>query len=926
MSKLFFGEWTLDLNNQLLVNSGKRIPLTKRAFQVLVKLVKAEGELVTKEQLIEEVWQGIIVEENNLQAQISTIRRKLGSDRGLISTEFGKGYRFLGTLKASKNPKSVEKNVSIDVENIWNKKHSQSHHMLLGRETELINLSDLLEHNCLVTITGTAGVGKTCLAKELVQLLATNFRDGTKFVELAPIQEASYVSATILEPLGIYTGLDSLSDDDLSLLNSIQALLVLDNCEHHIEVLAEHVSVILDVAPNITILATSQEPLHTDGEHQYQLAPLLLPDSSSKKISDSPAVKLFCRQAEAIRYGFQPTEVQFQTIASICRKLDGLPLAIELAASRINMFSIDDIERSLDERLSYLTTGKRTSLPRHKTLKRAIDWTFQLLSDFEKQLFQHLSVFANKFDLSTIIELHQGFDINTWEIIEAVNGLIHKSLLNTSTDSGDVQFYMLESLKIFASIKLADSGEASTYKRAHAYLYRQQTEQASVDWIEMSSDKWELRHKSKINDLCLALDWAVIEKNDLHLGIQILKNTPAFWITLSMYDECRRYIEPILFVDYEPFKIDDHDIMHLNCALGKALTWSKGPTEETKNAWEVVLEIGQKITDTEAQLQAHYGLWLYCLRTNQFEAALRHGESFSAIAKSQSSDHDAIATGIRIEGVAKHYLGHHRVALDKLERSIQLLESYPSAQPFRFGLDQLVAARAFASRVFWVTGKTLVAMKAAHASLDRAYKLGHVCSICCSLAEGICMVATLNNDVKQVSELALELKQYSSGANLNLWTTYAELYITWVESCTLTPEEKCSSFTKKITSLSKDTLHWLYSTLIFESMVKAGMNELLKTPPFNEILNTEHWAQPIYFYHVTELASDESHDGFLQATQLALEVGAYSWHLKLQVYLAEKALTKKSSVDLSRLADALSKVDDNEAVEDVRIAKKILDK
>lgn len=935
MSKLSFGDWALDLTNEIFLKGDKRVPLTKRAFQVLVTLVKAKGELVTKDQLLDEVWRGVIVEENNLQAQISTLRRKLGSDRRLISTEFGIGYRFLGEIKASEISDTNQEISVIRPNKIVSRE--QKLPPILGRERELTQLTGLLSENQLVTITGTAGMGKTRLAKELAFAHTTHFEEGAKFVELAAIQENRHVSAAILSQLDVHSSFDLLSPEDISRLSSTNIFLVIDNCEHIIDAVAESISKLLLHAPNLTILTTSQEPLNIDGEHQFQLTPLQLPEKlpDSGNEPDSPAVQLFCRHASAIQFGFSPTTEQLATITSICRQLDGLPLAIELAAARITLFSLNDIERSLSERLIYLTSGKRSSDPRHKTLMGAIDWSFRLLTEFEKQLFQCLSVFANKFTLTNVIQLYQSLEKNAeieeWEIAEGINNLLSKSLLQKSISAEDISsFYFLESLKIFANHKLKESDKHNKLKRAHAQIFRQQTEQANYDWIEMPSDRWNLKYQAQINDLCLALDWAVIEKNDLTLGIQILKNTPAFWITFSMYDECRRYIEPILntytYVDYQHLTISAQEIMHLNCALGKALTWSKGPIQETQLSWERTLEIGHELEDREAQLQAHYGLWLYCLRTNQFRKALGHAKSFSAIAERVSPDYDAIATGIRIEGVAKHYLGQHRCAIEKLERSIKLMETYPSNQPYRFGLDQLVAAKAFASRVYWILGKTHIAMDVARSSLERAYELNHVCSICCSLAEGICMVAFLNNNIEQVSELATELKQLSSNSNLNLWNTYSELYITWVESNTLNSDSLRSAFAGKISSLTQKKLHWLYSTLLFEAIVKAGMDELLKALRIEDILGTEHWAKPIYIFHVSDLAPDEAQKKSLieQSMSVAREEGAYSWLLRLQVHLAEKSLVETGTIEHSTLSEALTMVEINTHVADVRRAQKLL--
>ncbi|MGB9549075.1 winged helix-turn-helix domain-containing protein [Vibrio harveyi] len=916
MEKFTFGDWVLDLENKILWNGKKMVPLTRRAFDVLAMLVKARGELVTKNQLLDHVWEGVVVEENNLQAQISTLRRKLGADRRLISTEFSIGYRFLGEISAVD---TADASVKIGVEESYSTTVSED---FIGRSEELTQVLELLSSSRLVSLTGIGGIGKTALAKEVAKQAQTRYQDGTVFVELTKVPSATGVESAVLSALGFPSSFAELSSQDRNRLDSLNQLLIIDNCEHLINAAADLIDRLLEISSSITVLTTTQEALGVAMEQRYPLSPLSLPDAPYKigSIDASPAVHLFYRRAQLFLYGYTPSDKDKQYIAQICRRLDGLPLAIELAASRVVLLSAEEILAGLTQRLRALKNPVRSAHERHRTLMAAIDWSFDLLGPEEQYFFSFLSVFSGEFTLLHAKGLAELLELEPGQVVDGIQGLLNKSLLQMINKEGEHRYYYLESVKLYAQQKLENSKDATRIVAAHAQLLSHITKSANEDWLTLASEEWRGRYEFLTTDVNKALDWTLVENNNETLGIDILVNASPFWIVSSMYDQGGKYITPLLSKHFNPkIKITDNHKMFLNIALGKSLTWSKGPVAEAEIAWISALELAKKSGNYEVQIQAFYGLWLYYLRTNRFETALSYARQLTHLAQ-VLQDYDAIATGFRLEGVSYQYLGNNERALSRLKEAIVLYEKKPSTQPYRFGLDQLVAARAFISRVYWLVGETEYAMQVAELSLERAYQLKHVCSICCALAEGSVMIAVLNRDLAQAEDLATELSQLSIGSGLDLWTTYSKLYLTWLESFSPQTSSLLEGLSNKIQQLVDVQLHWLYSPLLFDAIVNTQMDSMLQGLSFEKVMDTKHWATPIYLYHLGKLCDVK--ESYSIAIEKARSSQAYSW----EVYLIVRELEQKGGTSelMTQLSSALLKVDKNPKVQDVQLAQQYL--
>jgi predicted ATPase/DNA-binding winged helix-turn-helix (wHTH) protein len=547
---LEFGRFRLFTRQRELRLGDVTIPLGSRAFDVLLILVTAAGELVTKEELLARVWPGAVVEESNIQVQVSTLRKALGEERNLILTVPLRGYRFTGEVRAldgegralpsaaaepAQASRPIPTNLPAPVSDF------------IGRETELRELRELLRHNRLVSLVGTGGIGKTRLGLEAARATLGDFADGVWLAELAPLTDPDLVASAINTALGLQSGAGRWTSERLAAaLRGRRLLLLLDNCEHVIGAAAREAETLLRAVPGACILATSQEPLGLDGECTYRLSPLEFPVEETAELAAAlrhDAVRLFVARARAADPHFSLSERNAATVATICRRLDGIPLAIELAAARAAALGIEGLARRLDLRFHVLTGGRRTALPRHQTLRATLDWSHRLLAEPDRIVLRRLAVFAGTFSLEAAASVVADPALAEWEVIGRIAELVDKSLV-VADASGSVRRYrLLESTHAYAMEKLADSGEFGSLARLHALHFRDQVRGALAAWEETPSVQWLEAQAPEIDNIRVALDWAFGTDGDPAIGIDLAAASYPLWYLLSLMQEGRARLE-----------------------------------------------------------------------------------------------------------------------------------------------------------------------------------------------------------------------------------------------------------------------------------------------------------------------------------------------------------------------------------------------
>jgi predicted ATPase/DNA-binding winged helix-turn-helix (wHTH) protein len=526
-----------------LLRGDDTVPLRPRAVSILTALVRHHGRVVLKDEIIAEVWPDTYVGDNNLATHVGVLRKVLGRDA--IATVPGLGYRFAMDVErmAAPRPTPPAPEPSRPQNNL------SCRPAVIGRDFELAELMENIGSNRLVTLVGPSGIGKTWLAVEIGWRLIEHFPDGVWRINLAPLTNPAVVTSATAQVLGVpLLGGEAPVDVIAAAIDKQRQLLIFDSCEHVIGAAASLIGALLARVPGLSILATSQEALRLPDEQLYRLNPLALPplsterEGSAGKISGFGAVALFVARAHAADRRFALNDANAAALAEICRRLDGIPLALEMAAARLPLLGIERLRAGLDERLDILNNGTRTGDTRHRTLRGMVEWSYGLLDAAEQRLFRRLAVFAGSFSLDAAIAVAGEDEVERWETADTLGLLIDKSLV--TVESGEPPRYrVLETLRIYAAEKLEASGEHETAAERHARHFTALFERAEEEWETTPDPEWLHTYGPEIHNVRSALDWALAEPRRTHIAIALAGATARLWERCALLGEGRRYAD-----------------------------------------------------------------------------------------------------------------------------------------------------------------------------------------------------------------------------------------------------------------------------------------------------------------------------------------------------------------------------------------------
>ncbi|MDO9003782.1 MAG: winged helix-turn-helix domain-containing protein [Aquabacterium sp.] len=505
MQTLSFGRFEVRPTERRLLIDQQAVTIGARAFDVLLTLIERRGRAVTKSELLDAVWPHLVVEENNLHVHISALRKLLGAD--VIATIPGLGYRFAVLLDceltAAAVPEAARHNLPEKLPALY------------GREQDLQSLLALIRQHALVTIVGAGGIGKTRLAMAAAHELRNAYPHGAWAVEMAAINDPSHVLPTIAKSLQItLPGNSSARQELITALKSQTLLLVLDNCEHVLDVVSDLACGLLHEAPGVRLLATSQELLRVHGEQLFRLSPLAVPTlGQADHAADFGAVQLFVERVRALDASFELNADNTSAIIDICGRLDGIALALELAAARVPLLGITGMRERLSERFHMLTGGARVSLRRHQTLRAALDWSHNLLAAKEQKVFRRLGVFSGGFTLDNAQRVVTDDQLDEWAVIDQLSALADKSLLMVEVGPRP-RYRMLETARSYAVEKLAEAGETDTLLRRHA-LATQAVMTRAVKRRDMALLAQEM------NNVRAAFAWAIGPHGDAPIAVAL---------------------------------------------------------------------------------------------------------------------------------------------------------------------------------------------------------------------------------------------------------------------------------------------------------------------------------------------------------------------------------------------------------------------
>jgi predicted ATPase/DNA-binding winged helix-turn-helix (wHTH) protein len=463
------GHLELDVDMREVRYRGERLHLGSRAVEILTVLACARGRLVTKDELLKIVWPGTVVEENNLQVHISALRKVLEGDRELIVTVPGRGYLLATQVQMSRStPDDVQERAWFSIPPYVSR--------LVGRDAALVEIATLLRDLPALTLVGAGGIGKTSLAIHAARRIADHFQDGVRFVELGALSDPGQALVAVAEACNLDFSGGAVTAARIGVaLGDTQCLLVLDNAEHLIDVVAGLVESLVARCGQLRVLVTSREPLRVEAESIFRVQPLEVPLAGAplEELLSLSAVQLFLCRAKALQLNVGADAGSIQVVADLCRRLDGIPLAIELAAARAEVLGVEGVYSRLDDRLRVLTGGHRTALPRHQTLRATFDWSYALLEPCARKIFRRLGIFAGAFTFESMCAVVTDADIDIASVITGIGELAAKSLLNVERHGPVASYRLPESTRAYAMDKLRDEGEVQRITARHTRFLQQ---------------------------------------------------------------------------------------------------------------------------------------------------------------------------------------------------------------------------------------------------------------------------------------------------------------------------------------------------------------------------------------------------------------------------------------------------------------------
>jgi len=748
-----FGPFRLHAAQRLIERKGAPLHLSGRALDILIALVEQASRVVSKNELMARVWPDATVDESSLRVHVAALRKALGDGEAgarYVTTLTGQGYCFVAPVSRSSEPA---------LPMTANSKSGQTHNLptrptrMVGRDQTVQEISEQLKTERFVTIAGPGGIGKTTVAVSVGHELLAEFAGAAHFFDLGPLNDPVLVPGAVASTLGLLVQSADPIPGLIAFLRDKRMLLILDSCEHVIETAAALAERIFEGAPQAHILATSRESLRVEGEHVYRLSPLASPPDDASltaaRALDFPAVQLFVERAIAKGRRFVLNDADAPVVGEICRRLDGMALAIELAAGRIDVYGVQETMALLNDRFKLLWDGRRTALPRHQTLSATLDWSYDLLSTLERSILCRLSVFVGVVTLEGARAVATGDDIDETQVVTVLVGLVAKSLISADTSVPATRYRLLDTTRAYASAKLSESGEAGDVKRRHASYFLELFERVDGNSFTPLQAKSFAIFADQIGNVRTALEWCFSERGDGLLGVALAAASAPLFLEMSLLTECHRWTERAVAA------LDDGNRgtrreMDLHAALGLSLMFTRGNNEQVGNSLLRGLELAERLDDLHSQLRLLERLHLFHVRIGNFREALAFAQRGEGVATEIG---DPVLLGqIQVAlGISHHLGGDSIAALGYLDSALAQLPLSPQINSLHLGFDYRNRARITLARVLWIRGCPDQAVTFARQSVEEAIRLNHPIKLCMALLWAM-SVFLWNEDLESAEE------------------------------------------------------------------------------------------------------------------------------------------------------------------------------
>jgi predicted ATPase/DNA-binding winged helix-turn-helix (wHTH) protein len=777
-----FGSFQLIPEQRLLLDKDRAITLGSRAMDILTVLVESAGDTVSNAQIMARAWPTTTVDDGSLRVHISALRKALGDGQGgnrFIANIPGRGYTFVAHVRRGHSPEPVPATAPREAAIINNLPTSLV--SVIGRGDAISELTARLTRRRLLTIVGPGGIGKTTVAVAVAETVAAAYPGGVWFVALASLPASALVASAISATLGIAATSANPLPALTAWLRDRQALIILDNCEHVVDAAAAVAETIVKAAPQASILSTSREPLRAEGESLYRLPALEVPlvrnaITASEALAYS-AVELFNERARAYNSAFALTDADASALCEICHRLDGLPLALELAAAQTEAFGIQNLARGLNDRFALLTAGRRTALGRQQTLRATMDWSYDLLAKTERTVLRRLAIFRGDFTMDAATTVCGDEQLSGTGVIADVANLMTKSLIVTDITGDVYYFHLLETTRAYALDRLAQDLGAEQVRRRHAKYYCDLFAPAELERQSRPQPEWIACYGRHLDNVRSALDWAFSSNGDPQLGVALTAAAAPLWIQLSLLGECRERVERALASLDNESETADRLRMQLSATLGWALMYGVGRDREARVAWTTTLDLAERHDDKRYRRHALWGLCIDQFNNGNVRTALDCARRFAGLV-GDSTDAVELMMADRILATSYHYLGdqigagHHidRVlAHDKiLSRQRRIVSA---------GFDLLVSAHYFQARILWLLGFPEQALRVVVQNIEEGQILGQALSFCSVLGQGACPVAFLAGDLDTAERYGVMLLEHTERHPVRLWNIWARCFI-----------------------------------------------------------------------------------------------------------------------------------------------------
>lgn len=718
-----FGTFHLLPYQKLLLEDGKPVRMGSRAFDILSALVERAGEIISKGELEAVAWPDTFVEESSLRVHIAALRKILGrgeQSRFIVNVS-GRGYCFTAPVEKLNWSAPFQEPAPAQP---LRRSLPAPLTRLIGREQALSAIIEQAANRRLLTITGAGGIGKTTVAVAVADQLSARHQDGIAFVDLAPTGDGAVLPSAIASVIGVALAGNDPVGSLVNHLRSRRMLLVLDNCEHLLDAAAPLVEGLLAGAPDVSVITTSREPLRVAGEWVHRLAPLTFPAAEEQLVGHEArhysAVELFIERATATTDNLDFDDRAVAVVSRICRELDGLPLAIEIAAAQAGSFSIDELAGRLESSSILDVRGARTARSRHQSLNALLDWSYDLLSLDEQTVIRRLSVFRGSFsqDAATAVAADAGLSRSDAQAL--VMDLSAKSLLAADVSGDQVHYRLPVVTRVYSANKLAETPEKREVQKRHAAFFRDALAEAQRLWGQVTPADWLARYRGMVDDARAALDWAFAVGGDQRIGLELMAGFTTLGFRLWLIEELKERVS--LTLRSYPFDLSPAPNIEARLCIAFA-----GLTNMTSGSSQVVaanyaraLDIATRIGVPAMQVEALAGSFAWAYGVADYRSCETYGQQLAMIA-SGLNDPAISFIADRCLAQARSGLGDHGRAITLADRVLSSPVKTVPTSYMLFPIAVEVSMRIVQARANWVLGMPDRAVDLAKRAIDASF-------------------------------------------------------------------------------------------------------------------------------------------------------------------------------------------------------------